>query len=71
MLFREDASTWVNVSNILVFLPQTNSDVIEFIISSEVTGWRHLYHVISKVNSPASDMSLEDYSESKTKPILN
>ena len=45
VIFREDSDSWVNVSNILYFFNNSPSNVVEFIVSSEETGWRHLYLV--------------------------
>ena len=56
MIYREDAESWINVSNILHIL-DTTSTSIDFIISSEETGYRHLYYVKAALNwiTPEAD----------------
>ena len=44
VIFREDSHSWINVSNIFHVIEQ-KSNQLEFIVSSEETGYRHLYHV--------------------------
>ena len=50
MIFREDSDSWINVSNIFHVIEQRNSAALEFIVSSEETGFRHLYHVKSALH---------------------
>lgn len=55
VIYTERSSQWINVHNLLHFL-EVNEDCVEFIWSSEETGFRHLYQVTSslRVNSDAS-----------------
>ena len=50
VIFREDSDSWINVSNIFHVIEQRNSAALEFIVSSEETGFRHLYHVKSALH---------------------
>ena len=59
VIFREESDSWINVSNILHIL-KTNvgggtsssgsQSSVDFLISSEETGFRHLYYVKAGLN---------------------
>lgn len=54
VIYTERTSQWINVHNLLHFL-EVREDCVEFIWSSEETGFRHLYQVCSslRVNAAA------------------
>ncbi|XP_071098891.1 dipeptidyl peptidase 9-like [Haliotis cracherodii] len=66
-IYRETSNIWINVHDILHFFPQSSPDEISFLWSSEKSGYRHLYHVTSKLQTPPPDsnhaMELEDRSQ--------
>ncbi|KAI9311785.1 dipeptidyl peptidase IV N-terminal region-domain-containing protein [Dichotomocladium elegans] len=68
ILWEETSSTWVNVSDAFYFLKSSTGDSVDFIWSSEKTGFRHLYYVSRRPSMEATvtqltsgDWSLMDH----------
>lgn len=50
VIYSEESNVWINVHDILYFLPtRNNPNEIQFIWASEETGFRHLYLVTSQI----------------------
>lgn len=49
VIYSQESKVWVNVHDLLYFLPSTEPNVVEFIWASEDTGYRHLYLVASQI----------------------
>lgn len=45
----QESSAWINVNDLLYFLPSSNSNEVQFIWASEDTGFRHLNLITSQV----------------------
>lgn len=51
VIYSQESSIWVNVHDLLYFLPSTTNEhnEIQFIWASEDTGYRHLYLITSQI----------------------
>lgn len=49
VLYCQESAVWVNVHDLLRFLPPTKSHEVRFIWASEETGFRHLYLVTAQI----------------------
>ncbi|GJQ74394.1 hypothetical protein Trydic_g21268 [Trypoxylus dichotomus] len=49
VLYCQESAVWVNVHDLLRFLPPTKSNEVRFIWASEETGFRHLYLVTAQI----------------------
>lgn len=56
----EQSDTWVNVDDILLFLPHHDHNQVKFVWASEETGYRHLYLVVAAVYRGGRDSSPPD-----------
>ncbi|XP_023345697.1 dipeptidyl peptidase 9 [Eurytemora carolleeae] len=56
----EQSDTWVNVNDILLFLPHSHPHQLKFIWASEETGYRHLYLVVVSIHRGGRDSSPPD-----------
>ncbi|KAK7466608.1 hypothetical protein BaRGS_00037331 [Batillaria attramentaria] len=52
-VYEETSDIWVNVHDVLHFFPQTFENQISFLWSSQKSGYRHLYHVTSRLTESA------------------
>lgn len=50
-IYEETSPVWINVHDCLHFFPQTFENEISFIWASQKSGFRHLYHVTSRLAS--------------------
>lgn len=49
VIYSETSSFWINVNDLLYFLPSDDSTEVKFIWGSEETNFRHLYLVTSSI----------------------
>lgn len=49
VIYSEESCVWVNVHDILHFLPSNEHNEVQFIWASEDTGYRHLYLITSQI----------------------
>lgn len=70
VIFREDADTWISVSDILYFFEDKNTNSLEFIVSSEETGFRHLYYVQANIASNIPDAEEEVFQRLRLQPQI-
>lgn len=63
VLYEESSEIWVNTHDILHFLPHSNPSEIKFLWASEKSGFRHLYSVVSKLESCDRKMCAMDLLE--------
>lgn len=56
----EQSETWLNVHDILKFLPHSDSNQVKFLWASEETGYRHLYLVVATISNNGRDNSSPD-----------
>ncbi|XP_065157715.1 dipeptidyl peptidase 9-like [Atheta coriaria] len=49
VIYAEESCAWVNVHDLLVFLPGASDNQVQFIWASEETGFRHLYLVTAQL----------------------
>eukprot|EP00095_Tigriopus_kingsejongensis_P006537 maker-scaffold842_size89644-snap-gene-0.13 protein:Tk06537 transcript:maker-scaffold842_size89644-snap-gene-0.13-mRNA-1 annotation:"dipeptidyl peptidase 9" len=62
VIYTRTSDTWVQVNDILVFLPSSTKNVLEFILCSDEVGFAHLYHVTALVQSqPANQAENSDH----------
>ena len=68
--------SWINVTDILEFLPETMGDLpeteaasktISFIVANDDTGWMHLYLITAKLYDPPTlDITAEEFHQRKS-----
>nr|XP_022310084.1 dipeptidyl peptidase 9-like [Crassostrea virginica] len=51
VIYEESSDIWVNTHDILYFLPHSDASEVKFLWASEKSGFRHLYCVVSKLES--------------------
>jgi hypothetical protein len=49
VLLHEFSQTWLNVHDVLVWLPSESEDTVRFLWASETSGFRHLEVVTSRL----------------------
>lgn len=49
VIHTQESCVWVNVHDLLYFLPSTEHNEVQFIWASEDTGYRHLYLITSQI----------------------
>ncbi|XP_070178720.1 dipeptidyl peptidase 9-like isoform X2 [Littorina saxatilis] len=67
-IYDESSPVWINVHDILHFFPQTFENEISFVWASQKTGYRHLFHLTSRLTPshppPTTDTDMDDLSVS-------
>jgi len=53
----EQSDTWINVHDILTFIPHSEPNQVKFVWASEETGYRHLYLIVAAINNTNIDSS--------------
>ncbi|KAL8609108.1 hypothetical protein ACOMHN_030449 [Nucella lapillus] len=59
-VYQEASSIWINVHDCLHFFPQTFENEISFLWASQTSGYRHLYHVTSRLSVLHTEGGEED-----------
>lgn len=49
VIYSQDSNIWVNVHDLLYFLPSSDNNEVQFIWASEDSGFRHLYLITSQI----------------------
>lgn len=49
VIYTQESCVWVNVHDLLYFLPSNEHNEVQFIWASEDTGYRHLYLITSQI----------------------
>lgn len=49
VIYTQESSIWVNVHDLLHFLPSQEHNEVQFIWASEETGYRHLYLITAQI----------------------
>lgn len=62
VIYSQESRVWINVHDLLHFLPSMDPNEIRFIWASEDTGYRHLYLITSQI-MPYSNGLSEDVTE--------
>lgn len=57
VIYSQDSQYWINVHDLLYFLPSDEHNEIKFIWANEDTGFRHLYVVTSQISSIANGVT--------------
>ncbi|KAF7284247.1 hypothetical protein GWI33_022397 [Rhynchophorus ferrugineus] len=57
VIYTQESQYWVNVHDLLSFLPSEDHNEVNFIWANEDTGYRHLYLVTAQISSIANGVS--------------
>lgn len=57
VIYTQESRIWVNVHDLLYFLPATEHNEVQFIWASEETGFRHLYLITSQIMPYSNGMT--------------
>lgn len=50
VIYSEQSPTWINLNDLLYFLPSDNPTEVKFLWGSEESNFRHLYLITSKIS---------------------
>lgn len=51
VIYKQQTYIWININDLLYFLPHDDPNEVKFIWASEETGYRHLYLIISQLSA--------------------
>ncbi|XP_030751892.1 dipeptidyl peptidase 9 [Sitophilus oryzae] len=57
VIYRQDSQYWINVHDLLYFLPSDDHNEVKFIWANEDTGYRHLYLITAQISSMANGVT--------------
>lgn len=64
VIYSQESRIWVNVHDLLHFLPSTDHNEVQFIWASQDTGYRHLYLITSQITPHTNGVT-----ENSTEPM--